>query len=136
MFTKKDTEITELKIEVLRLENENEFNKAKSNRFERQLKETTDGVYIDENTKLKKMLVEKENEVGRCRGEIEMLDKKISYLEKFNEELQSLPNVKKTIDSLTSLNFNGLDEFERIAKILSGNQIANKLDILINGNKV
>lgn len=136
MFTKKDREIIELKKKIGKYELDNELISNEKNKYKTLLNECDEHKYIEQNKKLEEKLTDQANEIRKYSYELDMTNKKIKYLEKFNDELQSLPNVKKTIDSLAALNFTGLDEVERISKLFSNEKLVSALETLANKVKI
>lgn len=130
MFAKKDREIIELKKKLGKYELDTELLTNEKNKYKTLLNECDEHKHIDQNKKLEEKLTDQANEIRRYAYELEMKNNKINYLEKFNVELQSLPNVKKTIDSLAALNFTGLDEIERVAKMFSNEKLVSALETL------
>lgn len=132
MFTKKDREIIELKKKVGDYELKNELLNNEKEKYMKLLNECEDHKFIERNKLIQEDLNNLKNKICQTKYELDMKDKKIEYLEKFNSELQSLPNVKKTIDSLTSLNIAGLDEFEKIAKLFTNEKLLSTLEKFAN----
>jgi len=132
MFTKKDREIIELKKKIGKYELDNELIGNERNKYKTLLNECDEHKYIDQNKKLEERLTDQTNEIRKYAYELELTNNKIKYLEKFNTELQSLPNVKKTIDSLAALNFTGLDEIERIAELFKNEKLVSALETSAN----
>jgi len=135
MFSKKDREIIDLKKKLGKLEIDMEVTNGEKNKYYKECVDNEDHKFVKENVELKHKLTDQENSISRLENQIDVLNQKIDYMTKFNAELQSFPNVKKTIDSLSALNFTGLDEMERFSKLFktdSAKEILDKLTQLVD----
>ena len=135
MFSKKDREIIDLKKKLGKLEIDMEVTNGEKNKYYKECVDNEDHKFVKENIELKHKLTDQENSISRLENQIDVLNQKIDYMTKFNAELQSFPNVKKTIDSLSALTFTGLDEMERFSKLFktdSAKEILDKLTQLVD----